>query len=100
MHSENKRDRLILFLLHPHGYSPILDPPKVIRPLSPLGNIMTTQLNSVLRPIAQGLYDPQNEHDACGVGFVAHIKGKKSHEIVSQGLQILEKLGSSRRCGR
>lgn len=27
-------------------------------------------------PAAQGLYDPQNEHDACGVGFVAHIKGK------------------------
>ena len=53
---------------------------------------MTKQLNSVLRPIAHGLYDPSNEHDACGVGFVAHIKGKKSHEIVSQGLQILENL--------
>ena len=53
---------------------------------------MTTQLNSNLRPIAQGLYDPRNEHDACGVGFVAHIKGKKSHEIVSQGLKILENL--------
>jgi glutamate synthase (NADPH/NADH) large chain len=33
-------------------------------------------------PAAQGLYDPQNEHDACGVGFVAHIKGQKSHEII------------------
>ncbi|MEY3874977.1 MAG: hypothetical protein RIR50_148, partial [Pseudomonadota bacterium] len=43
-----------------------------------------------LRPEAQGLYDPVNEHDACGVGFVAHIKGKKSHEIVAQGLKILE----------
>ncbi len=41
---------------------------------------------------AQGLYDPANEHDACGVGFVAHIKGKKTHDIVSQGLQILENL--------
>jgi len=40
-------------------------------------------------PRAQGLYDPRNEHDACGVGFVAHIKGKKSHKIVEQGLQIL-----------
>ena len=39
-----------------------------------------------------GLYDPANEHDACGVGFVAHIKGKKSHAIVAQGLQILENL--------
>ena len=53
---------------------------------------MTTHMNTDLRPIAQGLYDPQNEHDACGVGFVAHIKGKKSHEIVAQGLQILENL--------
>ncbi|HQT21053.1 MAG TPA: glutamate synthase central domain-containing protein, partial [Polynucleobacter sp.] len=53
---------------------------------------MTTQFNTDLRPIAQGLYDPQNEHDACGVGFVAHIKGKKSHEIVTQGLKILENL--------
>ena len=40
-------------------------------------------------PAAQGLYDPNNEHDACGVGFVAHIKGAKSHAIVRQGLQIL-----------
>jgi glutamate synthase (NADPH/NADH) large chain len=46
----------------------------------------------IIRPIAQGLYDPANEHDACGVGFVAHIKGKKSHAIVTQGLQILENL--------
>jgi glutamate synthase (NADPH) large chain len=40
----------------------------------------------------QGLYDPANEHDACGVGFVAHIKGHKSHAIVQQGLKILENL--------
>src|SRR5581483_10834146 len=40
-------------------------------------------------PARQGLYDPANEHDACGVGFVAHINGKKSHKIVEQGLQIL-----------
>ena len=43
-------------------------------------------------PQSQGLYDPANEHDACGVGFVAHIKGKKSHSIVEQGLQILKNL--------
>ncbi len=43
-------------------------------------------------PSRQGLYDPQNEHDACGVGFVAHIKGKKSHAIIQQGLKILENL--------
>ena len=40
----------------------------------------------------QGLYDPANEHDACGVGFVAHIKGAKSHAIVEQALKILENL--------
>ncbi len=39
-----------------------------------------------------GLYDPAHEHDACGVGFVAHIKGQKSHAIVSQALKILENL--------
>jgi len=40
----------------------------------------------------QGLYDPRQERDACGVGFVAHIKGEKSHDMVSQGLQILKNL--------
>ena len=39
-----------------------------------------------------GLYDPAQEHDACGVGFVAHIKGDKTHAIVSQALKILENL--------
>jgi len=43
-------------------------------------------------PPPQGLYDPANEHDACGVGFVANFKGRKSHEIVRQGLSILENL--------
>jgi glutamate synthase (NADPH/NADH) large chain len=43
-------------------------------------------------PKAQGLYQPENEHDACGVGFVAHIKGRKSHSIIQQGLKILENL--------
>jgi len=43
-------------------------------------------------PPKQGLYDPLNEHDACGVGFVADIKGRKSHSIVEQGLKILERL--------
>jgi glutamate synthase (NADPH/NADH) large chain len=40
-------------------------------------------------PVKQGLYDPRNEHDACGVGFIANIKGKKTHDIIAQGLQIL-----------
>ncbi|MBE7460926.1 MAG: glutamate synthase large subunit [Burkholderiales bacterium] len=44
------------------------------------------------RPQQEGLYDPSNEHDACGVGFVVNIKNRKSHAIVEQGLQILKNL--------
>src|SRR5208337_2803239 len=40
-------------------------------------------------PVEQGLYDPRNEHDACGIGFVVNIQGAKSHDIVAKGLQIL-----------
>ncbi|MEK6802616.1 MAG: glutamate synthase large subunit [Nitrospirota bacterium] len=43
-------------------------------------------------PPKQGLYDPQHEKDACGVGFVVDIKGQRSHQIVQQGLQVLESL--------
>ena len=40
-------------------------------------------------PPKQGLYDSRNEHDACGVGFVANIKGEKTHLTVERGLEIL-----------
>src|SRR6201989_1745912 len=43
-------------------------------------------------PAGPGLYDPRNEHDSCGVGFVVHIKGRKSHGIIRRGLQILVNL--------
>ncbi|MDB6075064.1 MAG: glutamate synthase family protein, partial [Verrucomicrobiaceae bacterium] len=43
-------------------------------------------------PEKQGLYDPQFEHDACGVGFVCHMKGKRSHDIIGQALTILVNL--------
>lgn len=43
-------------------------------------------------PPKQGLYDPSNEKDNCGVGFIAHIKGEKSHGIVKKGLEILDNL--------
>src|SRR4029453_2655739 len=43
-------------------------------------------------PAAEGMYDPAREHDACGLGFIAHIKGRKSHAIVTQGLRLLENL--------
>ena len=43
-------------------------------------------------PRQQGLYDPRHEKDSCGIGFVVNIKGKKSHDIVRKGLQVLENL--------
>src|SRR5580765_3538946 len=50
-------------------------------------------------PEAQGLYDPAHEHDACGVGFVVDIKGRKSHAIVSQSLTVLKNLLHRGACG-
>src|ERR1044071_3614260 len=62
-----------------------------------------TALSCLLKPFSgalpmdhtqglQGLYDPANEHDACGIGFIAQINGNKSHSIIDQGLQILKNL--------
>ena len=39
-----------------------------------------------------GLYNPENEHDSCGIGFVAHIKGQKSHEIIQRGLEVIKNM--------
>jgi glutamate synthase domain-containing protein 2/glutamate synthase domain-containing protein 1/glutamate synthase domain-containing protein 3 len=50
-------------------------------------------------PPAQGLYDPANEHDACGLGFVANIKGEKSHSIVEKGIEVLRHLEHRGACG-
>ena len=50
-------------------------------------------------PPKQGLYDPQFEHDACGLGFVVNMKGKKSHQLVSDALQILVNLDHRGACG-
>ncbi len=49
-------------------------------------------MNNYGMPPKQGLYDPQFEHDACGIGFVANIKGKKSNDIVRKALTVLENL--------
>ena len=49
----------------------------------------TTPGRDPLTPPAQGLYDPSKEHDSCGVGFVADMKNRKSHDILEKGLQIL-----------
>jgi glutamate synthase (NADPH/NADH) large chain len=51
------------------------------------------------QPSAVGLYDPAHEHDACGVGFVADIKGRRSHTIVRQALQVLINLEHRGACG-
>src|SRR6185436_16103388 len=50
-------------------------------------------------PAPAGLYDPLHEHDACGVGFVVHIKGQRSHAIVQQALQVLMNLRHRGACG-
>jgi glutamate synthase (NADPH/NADH) large chain len=50
-------------------------------------------------PPAQGLYDPAQEHDACGIGFVANIHGEKSHEIIRSGVQVLLNLAHRGACG-
>jgi glutamate synthase domain-containing protein 2/glutamate synthase domain-containing protein 1/glutamate synthase domain-containing protein 3 len=47
----------------------------------------------------QGLYDPSQEHDACGVGLVANIKGDRSHKIIEQGIEVLINLGHRGACG-
>ena len=49
--------------------------------------------------VKQGLYDPLYEHDSCGVGVVANIKGVKSHDIVEKGLEVLINLGHRGACG-
>ncbi len=50
-------------------------------------------------PQKQGLYDPQFEHDSCGVGFVVNIKGKRSHQIVKDALTVLNNLRHRGACG-
>ena len=50
-------------------------------------------------PGKQGLYDPAHEHDACGVGFVVDIKGRKSHQILAQAIQVLRNLDHRGACG-
>ena len=65
------------------------------------GNQMTEtrHLPSIGLPPKQGLYDPWFEHESCGVGFVVNIKGRKSRQIIEQGLQILNNLDHRGACG-
>jgi glutamate synthase domain-containing protein 2/glutamate synthase domain-containing protein 1/glutamate synthase domain-containing protein 3 len=60
---------------------------------------MSEQYVATGLPPAQGLYDPRLEHDACGIGFVASIKGQKSHDIIVKGIQVLINLTHRGACG-
>jgi glutamate synthase (ferredoxin) len=67
------------------------------RSLTPNSN--TCRPAQLAAPPKQGLYDPQFEHEACGVGFVVNMKGRKSHTIVRQALQVLLNLDHRGACG-
>ncbi len=56
-------------------------------------------MKRTLQPGKQGLYDPRHEHDACGVGFVVDLKGRKSHQIVKQAIEVLLNLQHRGACG-
>src|SRR6187455_2287060 len=60
---------------------------------------MSDQPTTVRPPDAAGLYDPRDELDACGVGFVVDIKGRRSHGVVEKGLQVLINLLHRGACG-
>ena len=60
---------------------------------------MSDYTRSTGLPAAQGLYDPSNERDACGIGFVANVKGKRSHEVIVKGIQVLINLTHRGACG-
>ncbi len=60
---------------------------------------MDTQSRRLCTPGPQGLYHPQNEHDACGMGLVASIRGEKSHDIIRKGLEVLINLTHRGACG-
>ncbi|GKX35039.1 MAG: glutamate synthase [Rhizobiaceae bacterium MnEN-MB40S] len=67
-------------------------PSKAIRTRRPAGTAAVKRAANAAFPVKQGLYDPAKEHDACGVGFIAHMRGEKSHQIIEDGLRMLENL--------
>ena len=61
---------------------------------------MTTRRNNPQGlPKAQGLYHPAQEHDSCGIGFVANVRGRKSHDIITRGIKVLLNLTHRGACG-
>ena len=72
-------------------------PPRSMgRPVTPSGQAAIFRNG---RPEKYGLYDPANEHDSCGVGFVAHIKGERSRQIVDDSLHMLDHMTHRGACG-
>jgi glutamate synthase domain-containing protein 2/glutamate synthase domain-containing protein 1/glutamate synthase domain-containing protein 3 len=67
--------------------------------MAPSGEERPMETHDRRGPAAQGLYRPEDEHDACGVGFVAHVKGRRSHDIVRQALDLLINLEHRGACG-
>ena len=57
-------------------------------------------MNPLKELAKKGLYSPEQEHDACGVGVVANIKGQKTHQIIDEGVQVLINLGHRGAAGR
>ena len=69
---------------------------------APAGHELPTVPAAAVRtvpPPRQGLYDPANEKDACGVGFVVDIKGRRSHRILEQAITVLKNLDHRGACG-
>ena len=60
---------------------------------------MTSKARTEFIPPAQGLYDPKYEHENCGMGFVVDMKGRRSHEIVRDALEICVNLDHRGGCG-
>ncbi|MBW8639154.1 glutamate synthase large subunit [Hoeflea sp. WL0058] len=67
-------------------------PSKAGRTRNSAGTAVVKRAENAAFPARQGLYDPAKEHDACGVGFIAHMRGEKSHRIIEDGLRMLENL--------
>ncbi|MBC7896815.1 MAG: glutamate synthase large subunit [Cytophagaceae bacterium] len=71
-------------------------PPRNAPPDARSGGALSRRVVAALRPreagMDQGLHDPRQDRAACGVGFVAHVRGRASHEIIEQGLELLENL--------
>ena len=71
----------------------------VMLTFQPAAGMQSEPRRAAAPPDAAGLYDSRHEHDACGVGFVVHIKGRASHDVVKQGLRVLVNLEHRGACG-